>query len=70
MSGKKFEMKLTGEQQKLLKEAFGEAVSSLKLSIEDFGTNEGKGDVTLRVLKIDNVATVLRSQNALRDVVN
>lgn len=70
MADEKFDLKLTDEQQAMLKEAFGESVQSLKLSVEDFGTDNGSGDVKLRVLRVDNVARIISSTSTMRHVLN
>ena len=69
-SGKKYEIKLTNEQQDSLKEIFGEDITSLKFAVEEFSNSSSRDGATLRVLKVDNVAVVLHSGKALAEPMN
>jgi len=48
---------LTNEQKKLIKKLYGEDVEKLGLAVEEFNIR-GAGKGVMRVLKVDNVATV------------
>ncbi len=53
----KFQLKLTEEQRELIQKNFGHDVPQLVLSVEEFNA-PGAEDPKLRVLKIENVASI------------
>jgi len=67
---KKFELQLTQEQREVVQKMFGHDVAKLVASVEDFTTEHQRGETTLRVLKVDNVAAILRASGTISDVVN
>ncbi len=67
MTKKRLKLKLTDEQKKKIKKEFGNEIDELVLSEEEFEIDGSKENV-MKVLKIENVATV--SINGTGDIVN
>jgi hypothetical protein len=65
----KFQLKLTDEQRKLIEQEFGHDVPQLILSVEDFNSPESD-DPKLRVLKIENIASIHSALADRQSVVN
>lgn len=66
MENQSFAIQLTDEQRKQISEAFGQDVSKITMSVEEF-TGEDREAGSLKVLKIENVAAIANKFG--RDVV-